>query len=192
MFNTNTDDRGQVGIGTLIVFIAMVLVAAIAAGVLINTAGFLQTQAEQTGEESSAQVSDRVQVISTTGNTSGSGVSPVIDVNITIQKAAGAGDIDINSSTIEYLGSSSQTLVHSSVDNTAPHFTTVAVGGTADSGQLTESDDRIEIQIDLNQDGLETLAEGESVDLIITTADGARTPVALRAPDIIDQPVVDL
>ena len=63
----DSGEHGQVGIGTLIVFIAMVLVAAIAAGVLINTAGFLQSQAEQTGQESSAQVTNQLQVISTTG-----------------------------------------------------------------------------------------------------------------------------
>jgi len=66
MFETD-EDRGQVGIGTLIVFIAMVLVAAIAAGVLINTAGFLQTKSEQTGQQSASQVTNQLQVNAKTG-----------------------------------------------------------------------------------------------------------------------------
>ena len=87
----NNEMRSQVGIGTLIVFIAMVLVAVIAAGVLINTAGLLQTQAEATGQETQQQVSDRIQIQSATGNVTGD--ETVDEVNVTVTKAAGASTI---------------------------------------------------------------------------------------------------
>lgn len=45
----------------------MVLVATIAGGVLINTAGFLQSQSEETGVESTQQASDRIQIFSSVG-----------------------------------------------------------------------------------------------------------------------------
>ncbi|MBN2880518.1 hypothetical protein JXM83_00555 [Candidatus Woesearchaeota archaeon] len=49
--------RAEMGIGTLVIFIAMILVASIAAGVLIQTAVTLQGQALSTGRKSVTQVS---------------------------------------------------------------------------------------------------------------------------------------
>jgi len=95
------DRRGQVGIGTLIVFIAMVLVAAIAAGVLINTAGFLQTQAEDTGTESTEQVADSLNVITEVGNVSAS--DTINELRVGVQPAAGANDINLAQLTIQYV-----------------------------------------------------------------------------------------
>jgi len=107
-FITNHEDRGQVGIGTLIVFIAMVLVAAIAAGVLINTAGFLQSQAEATGEESTDLVSERIDVNSEVGIVSDASAGELGEIRLGVAGAAGADQIDLSETTIQAVGPGGQ------------------------------------------------------------------------------------
>ncbi|MDB2247836.1 hypothetical protein PM036_06185 [Halorubrum ezzemoulense] len=104
----NNDDRGQVGIGTLIVFIAMVLVAAIAAGVLINTAGFLQSQAESTGEESTDLVSERIEVTSSVGIVGDASAGTLNETRLTVTGAPGADNIDLADTTIQAVGPGGQ------------------------------------------------------------------------------------
>jgi len=107
LFDDDENDRGQVGIGTLIVFIAMVLVAAIAAGVLINTAGFLQSSAEESGEQSSAQVTNRLQVVNAVGEDieTVNNEYEVTTVKLTVKKAPGADNVDLTTTTAQWVSS---------------------------------------------------------------------------------------
>lgn len=59
--------KGESGISTLIIFIAMLLVAAVAAGVLIQTTGSLQNKALTTGQQSKAQISTHLEIINAVG-----------------------------------------------------------------------------------------------------------------------------
>ncbi len=176
--NGSFSDRGQVGIGTLIVFIAMVLVAAIAAGVLINTAGFLQSKSERTGTQSSAQVTDRVHVVSAYGNVttnSSSGAYEVDNVNLTVMKGSGSGDINLSKATIAWLGpDGSQMLVKGKTANKS-HFSVQPirdVDGTLPV--LVDKQDRF--QVVLNTKKLTGgLRERQSFTIRIVTRAGAVT-----------------
>ncbi len=212
MFNDN--DRGQVGIGTLIVFIAMVLVAAIAAGVLINTAGLLQSQAEATGEESAEQVSDRVQVSTVTG-VAGDGddedINDVLEegevdrIKLSVFRSPGAGDIDLTDSIVEVFANGESGTLTFDEDSTDEDdftfeddrqteftgtgdliegFAVLNVQG-ADDGTLSDSSDRAQIVFDLTH-AAEPLEEGDTVSITVTTAAGGTAFVEKRAPSTID------
>ncbi|MGM5488133.1 MAG: archaellin/type IV pilin N-terminal domain-containing protein [Nanobdellota archaeon] len=58
-----TNKSAEMGIGTLIIFIALLLVAAVAAGVLIQTSGSLQEKALTTGDQAKSQIATNAKVV---------------------------------------------------------------------------------------------------------------------------------
>jgi flagellin-like protein len=185
-------ERGQVGIGTLIVFIAMVLVAAIAAGVLINTAGFLQSKSQQTGEQSSQQVTDRLEVIAVTGAIQDTGPNgaegeQIDEINLTVTKAPGAADINLDNVTVQWIGpDGAATLTNASVVDANPDFNVTEVKDADDSKPVVnDPDDRFDLGVNATQTELTPLQEGETATLTLTTQSGANTEVRIQVPESI-------
>ncbi len=191
----NDDDRGQVGIGTLIVFIAMVLVAAIAAGVLINTAGFLQSGAEETGQQSSDQVTNRLQEVSSVGLVSDSSSNDnITQVNITVKKAPGANNIDLSTTTLQFVHSSGSTDMTYNGTTSASNFTVEAIqdeGGDSiegDSPVLNDPADRARIVLDTGSivpSGEGGLSEGDTATIQLNTQSGGTTEIRLVVPETL-------
>ena len=86
-------DVGSIGIGAMIVFIAMVLVAGIAASVLIQTSTKLESQAMRTGQETTEEVSTGIAVFDVKGYAPASG--NLDNMTITVRPRAGSADIDL-------------------------------------------------------------------------------------------------
>jgi flagellin-like protein len=193
MTRNEPSDRGQVGIGTLIVFIAMVLVAAIAAGVLINTTGYLQSKSEATGEQSTNEVVNRVRVVSTSGSAVGPDEETIGVVNLTVMKAAGSEDIDLQNATVTWVGpDGTYNLVASTVtEPDADGKFRASRFKDADTSHpvLNDLDDRVILSFDLGEDNVadtphfsNRLEQGESVEIRLSTKSGGQITLRILVP----------
>jgi len=95
------DTNASIGIGTLIVFIAMILVAAVAASVIIQTSETLQNRAYAVGKQTIREVSSGMRIVDITGYTDES-KTKLEYLAISIKPRAGSYDLDLNE-TLVYL-----------------------------------------------------------------------------------------
>ena len=93
------EDCAAIGIGTLIVFIAMVLVAAVAASVIIQTSETLQNRAYAVGKQTIREVSSGMKIVDMTGYTNAE-KSVIEYLAISASPRAGSYDIDLNETLI--------------------------------------------------------------------------------------------
>lgn len=95
-----TSRRAEAGIGTLILFIAFILVAAITASVLITTSSSLQSKALTTGSKTAKQVSTGISVISIYGENA-SNTPQIGYIYATIRLSPGSEPLQLNASLVD-------------------------------------------------------------------------------------------
>ena len=105
-------DVGSIGIGAMIVFIAMVLVAGIAASVLIQTSSTLESQALATGRETTDEVATGMSVFGILGYADTSTNGDISKIAIGVRPRAGSKGIDINQSYIELSDSNTKVILN--------------------------------------------------------------------------------
>ena len=152
----STDSRSQVGIGTLVVYITMIVLTAAASGVLISTAASLQAQAHQAGTGSTAPTTDNVAPTTAVGHVEtitteyDSGRATVRDtdqfvteIRVNVTGTAGTDSVDLTDAVVIYdVGGDSRFVVHQSKARSATiNASTNTYAGQGNAGFLVDAVD---------------------------------------------------
>jgi flagellin FlaB len=143
---TRDDESGSIGIGAMIVFIALILVAAVASTIIIKTAEELQQNAESTSDDTRKQISGKVSIldvfVKTTADplTTATGNTDVATMDVIARIASGSigvaqGDISYYiSCKVTYTGATTTYAVIDSGPATAVELDDTAIASGVEIG----------------------------------------------------------
>lgn len=166
-------DSAEVGVGTLIIFIAMVLVAAVAAAVIIGTSGDLQQRAQTTGKEAITEVTSNFRVLGVYGVRNDTS-SDIWTVDLTAELSSGASNVPMNQMIMRFSDGHTETIYRY---GSSPAFTLSWIRG-AGTDQVMKPGDLVQISFNVPGAALPVKssfqvfmipAVGNSVDLSLTT-----------------------
>ncbi len=196
------DEGGAMGVGTLIIFIAMVLVAAVAASVLIDTANQLQQQAQRTGDEAIQEVSSSFQVQDVYGEANEfDGEDSIVNVTLKIGLAAGANPQDLTQTIVQLKTGEGEVNLQGASENpkaNATHYYWEPIITQQEDGDnsFVEPGDLYKLSINLteleSETNIEPLNTQDLLDVQIIPKHGTSTYEEVMAPSTITTKLVDL
>jgi flagellin FlaB len=179
----------------------MLLVASIAAGVLINTVGFLESDAAESGEESSAEVTNRVHVVNTVGSaiesgtTTDTGETEVTEVKITVKRPAAAENVDLGAVSVQWIDDSGGYNILPNGEAADANFAIKSLrdddGSIAEANVLNDPTDRAVLVFETDEDDAKddtdnaigtNLGPGSSSTVTLRTETGGTTTLTLQVP----------
>ena len=150
----NEDSAAQVGIGTMIVFIATVLVAAIAAGVLISTSSDLQEKSAKTGSDATEQVASNLDISSVVGVRDATSDAGLKDLQVFVALAPGASEVDLEQLKIQLTDGDELITLDYAAAASATEFAASAIRDADSSFSASQpvmnEGDLVQIDIDLS------------------------------------------
>ena len=171
--------NGAQGIGTLIIFIALILVAAVAAGVLVSTVGKLQGKAENTGTEIQQRLGTGFEVVEVVSNDTSDGqIDAGTDtILVTARLSPGSDPIKFGDITITQVTNNGLQSYTNGSTATSTTFNTSVVTGVSSDGYLDKVD-VITFRILSNQ----TIVENEEFTIRLFPGSGNPLPIKLVTP----------
>lgn len=185
--------RGQAGIGTLVMFVALVTVAAIAGGALLGGANAIRLQAEDETESTIADIGTGLTVVNEVGRVNDDGES-VRYVRLSVKLGSGTNESDLRNATIHYTDDdTTATLNFTNQTANATNFTVAAPVDTDDSAPvLNDETDTFHIFVAVEairagvEDGPAGITWRTNAGLTIVTEDDMRTTVTLTPPAALE------